>query len=647
MINSKSVSYSSPSQIPTKTNKKFYQQKTSQAQKGLTLRKRLLFGIVPTVLTPLIVAGITGWSVVHTQMKNQYENRLQEQSLLASQVSQETLSNLLQTTQQIVNQTFLDTSKVQVLDTSTNQILTTITPEGIATEGNIEGGEAVEKIARSIIEALNSELEQVSEPSNLSNQYNLQQTHFQFYNQDGSEKLIFNFLYQGRKYYLTTIPQTNWVAISSVENRVLQAAGSELIYLFVLVGAVLAAVAVGIIVILSRQLSSPLINVSQAAQKVAAGNLAVRAQIQGGVETRTLATSFNNLVERVQTLLKEQETTTEQQRYQREKLEEEVSQLMNDMEGAAEGDLMVRSSLLQGDVGIVADLFNVVVENLQETARQVKQAATQVSDALGDNDVEIRNLAQGAIEQAQEIQATLHSVEEMTVSIKEVAANAQKAANIADQAFLTAQEGNEAMEKTVESIQQLRSNVGETTEKMQEMGKSAQQITTVVSLIDEISLKTTLLAMNASLEAHQAGAFGQGFTAVAQQIESLSEQSASAAQQIAKIVQKIQLQTSETIEAMERGNREVLASATSVEQTKKYLSDVVERSEAIHQIMQSISCSTVSQAETSQAVSRLMEQVARSSQDQSQTSTAVAQAIQETVQVAKTLEASVENFKVD
>ena len=196
-------------------------------------------------------------------------------------------------------------------------------------------------------------------------------------------------------------------------------------------------------------------------------------------------------------------------------------------------------------------------------------------------------------------------------------------------------------------IQQLRSTVGETARKMQEMGQSAEQITEVVSIIDEISLKTTLLAMNASLEANQAGEFGKGFTAVAQQIESLSEQSASAAKQIARIVNKIQIQTSETIEAMELGNREVIASTQSVEKTKERLSDVVERSEAINRIMQSISHSTVSQAETSQAVSQLMEQVARSSQDQSETSKQVAQAIQETAQVGKTLEASVENFKVE
>ena len=794
-----------PHSSSTKTTDKKFQKKPSPEKEGLTLRSRLLLGVVPTVLAPLIVAGVSGWSVIHNNIKNQYENRLQEQSLLTSQVANETLSNLLQVSQQVKksplvieqtkavtqqieanqllsqsfskletryeenklltvnptlnqylqelatpqklgavdkigelsvtekngfnvaynetpadliqkdqswwqqgktvgewvgdfqmnettgktevalvqsirdpetgeflgvikmsvfsaafegvegyleNNTLLDTTKVQVLDTSANQVFTTVTPEGTSTQSQTEGGEALETIAKSLIEGLQQESsrsapEQVAEQYDLTERYDLRDTNLQFYTQEGRRGLMFNFIYEGRRYYLATIPQTDWVAISSVEEQILDAAGNELIAVFASVGGVLAFLAVGIVVILARQLSSPLINVSQSAEKVAAGNLAVRAQLQGGVETRTLAKSFNNLVERVQALLKEQEATSEQQRRQREELEEQVSQLMTDMEGAGEGNLTVRARLLSGDLGVVGDLFNAVVENLQDTARQVKEAASSVNRSLGENEGAIREVAESAIAQAEEIQATLVEVEAMTHSIEMVADNAQKAANIADTAFLTAQEGNQAMDETVENIQELRSTVGDTARQMQEMGESATQISEVVSIINDISLKTTLLAMNASLEAHQAGEAGKGFTAIAQQIESLSEQSARATKRIAQIVNKIQYQSETTIEAMERGNREVLTSARSVVSTKERLSEVLQRSEEINNIMQSISSSTVSQAETAQSVSKLMEQVARSSEDRSQTSRQVAQAIQETTAIAATLEASVENFQVE
>lgn len=782
-----------------------FQQSPREEKRGLTLRGRLLIALVPTILAPLIVAGTWGWIVIHQNIRNQYENRLQEQSLLVSQVSNETLSNLLKVLQQLgktpqvieetksvnelveaqnlLSQSFpkleqqysenklltsdpnlnqylqelgtpqklgeadqigellitdkngfnvayneeptnliqkdqpwwqrgkasgewvgnfqvneitgkteltlvkairdpetrdllgltkmtvfgsafeglegylentalLETTKLQILDTSAKQVFTTVTPDGVVNQQQTQGGEAIEEIARSLIEGLEqapqrSAPEQVAEQYDFAEQFGLEETNLQFYTQEGRRGLIFQFVYQGRKYYMTTIPQTEWVAISAVNEEVLQTAGNELIGVFLSAGTVLGIVALLIGGIIARQLSSPLINVSESAEKAASGNLSVRAQVQGGAETRTLAKSFNNLVERVQALLKEQEASSEQQRRQREDLEEQVSQLMSDMEGAGDGDLTARARLLEGDMGIVADLFNSVVENLQDTARQVKTAATQVSDSLGENESSIRQVAQSAIAQAEEIQGTLNSVEEMTQSIEQVAANAEKAANVADQAFLTAQEGNQTMDDTVNSIQELRSTVGETAKQINEMGKSAEQITEVVSLIDEISLKTTLLAMNTSVEAYRSGEYGQGFTVVAEQIESLSEQSATAAKQIAQIANKIQVQTSETMKAMEQGNQEVLETARSVEQTKARLSDVVERSEEINRIMQSISQSTGSQAETSQAVSQLMKQVTKSSQESSQISKDVAQKIQETAQVARKLESSVDNFQVE
>ena len=556
----------------------------------------------------------------------------------------------------------LATGEVQVLNTDSNQVFLSVGTEGRRTETSTNGGVAVESFAAAMIENLEGDEATVQENlRSIGDSYDLeaiaitQHLHSDEEQQSDSttqaheeEEAILqaSFTYQGRRYKLATVPDTNWVAISSVDESVLASAGNELITVFSLVGALLSIGAVGVALLLARQFSSPLINVSESAQKAAAGDLSARAQPQGTVETQALAESYNNLVARVGELLREQEEAAAQQRQQREQLEQEVSKLMDDIEKAADGDLTVRAQLMEGDIGIVADLFNAVVENLQDTAQQVKEAASQVNSSLGENEVSIRQLAEGAMEEVDEIQSSLNSVAEMNRSIKAVAENAQKAASIADIALNTAQEGNQAMDQTVESIQSLRSTVGETAKKMKQMGESAQKISQVVSLIDEISLKTSLLAINASVEANRAGELGQGFTAVAEQVEALAEQSASAAKEIAEIVTGIQNETQDAIETMEQGTTEVVESTRSVEETKARLAEVVNRSEEINNLMRSISDSTVSQAQTSEAVSQLMEQVTKSSQDRSQTSREVAVAIEETATVAKRLEESVAQFKV-
>lgn len=568
----------------------------------------------------------------------------------------------LQTVQKTLEHSgILPTGEVQVLNTSNNQVLLSVTEEGRDLNASLQGGDAVQGFAAAMVEAHQGgesgkeSLREIAGAYEMSQLEVLEHSHAEEVEHEGddhdheeeAEMLQAKFVHEGREYRLATIPETDWVAISSVDQSVLQSAGNDLIGIYAIVALVVGALAVGGTIQLSRQLSSPLVNVSQTAEKATAGDLSVRAQPQGTVETQTLANSFNGLVERVQGLLQEREKSAEQQRQQREELEEEVVRLMTDIEDAAEGDLTVRAQLMAGDIGIVADLFNAVIENLQETVQQVKTSAIRLNDSLGANEMEIRQLAEGAIAEAEQIQVTLNSVEIMNDSIQEVAQNAQKAATIADNALVTAQQGNEAMDETVQSIQGLRSTVSATSKKMKQMGESAQKISQVVSLIDEISLKTSLLAINASVEANRAGELGQGFTAVAEQVESLAEQSASAAKEIAQIVTNIQRETQEAIETMEEGTSQVVESTRTVEETKERLGEVVQRSEEIDTLMQSISNSTVSQAETSQAVSRLMEQLAQSSRARSQSSQEVAEAIQETAAVAKNLEGSVEQFKVE
>jgi methyl-accepting chemotaxis protein PixJ len=346
-------------------------------------------------------------------------------------------------------------------------------------------------------------------------------------------------------------------------------------------------------------------------------------------------------------LNKSLEENAAEQKQQREQLEQAVVSLMESLEPAAEGDLTVRAQLLEGDVGIIADLFNAIVENLRGIALQVKDSAGQVGFSLKQNEGSVREIAEQAAVEVKQIQAALSSVEQMSSSIQDVAANAEKTATISNDAFVSAKEGNTVMDQTVESIQGLRTTIGDTSKKIKRLGESAQQISQVVALIDEIALKTNLLAINASVEAARAGELGQGFTAVAEQVGALAEQSASATKEIAQLITGIQQETQEVVAAMETGTSQVVDSTRLVEATKVSLSSVLTKSQEIDQLMKSISEATISQAKTSQAVTEVMILNSKASQERSQSSGQVAQAIQSTTAILGQLEESVAQFKVN
>ena len=340
---------------------------------------------------------------------------------------------------------------------------------------------------------------------------------------------------------------------------------------------------------------------------------------------------------------KETEALYAEQQQRAEALQKQLVSLLGEVEGAVEGDLTVRAEVTADEIGIVADFFNSIVESLRQVVVNVKDAASQVNTSLGDNRHAIGELAEAALKQAEDTTRTLDSVEQMTQSIQAVASNAQQAALVARQASDTAVAGEAAIDSTVQNILSLRDTVSETAKKVKRLGESSQQISKVVSLINQIALQTNLLAINAGIEAARAGEEGQGFAVVAEEVGELAARSATATQEIEKIVETIQLETSQVVAAMEESTTQVVEGTQLVEGAKQSLSQILQVSQQIDELVQSISAATVSQAETSEAVSDLMRQVVSVSE---QTSHQVSLSIQETVNIARKLQVSVGTFKV-
>ena len=347
------------------------------------------------------------------------------------------------------------------------------------------------------------------------------------------------------------------------------------------------------------------------------------------------------------TLLEQKQAEAEKERQQKEAMQEELLQLLNDVEGASQGDLTVRAEISASEIGIVADFFNAIIENLRDIVTKVQQTATQVNRSVGENEIAIRKLADEAIKQANQITQTLNSVENMSISIQKVADNAKAAAEVARSASNSALSGEAAMDKTVETILQMRETVSKTAKKVKRLGESSQQISKVISLIDQIAMQTNLLAINAGIEAARAGEEGRGFAVVAEEVGELAEQSAAATKEIQQIVENIQQETAQVAEAMEIGTTQVVEGTRLVENTKKSLAEIVQVSRKIDRLVQSISTATVSQAETSQSVTNLMQDISRVSQRTSQSSLKVSSSLKETVEVAKQLQSSVSTFVVE
>jgi len=454
-------------------------------------------------------------------------------------------------------------------------------------------------------------------------------------------------------------PELDWGVAVFADPAVAFAASRRLfVTLLAEIGITASLVAV-IAAFIANRAVKPILETTEVVKKLGQGDLGIRVASEGKDEIAQLGSNINLMADQIQNLLREQDEATkqqlaaqaqveiaEQERQRSEELQRELLQLLNEMEEASKGNLTVRADLTAGEVGIIADVFNTIIENLRKIVIQVKQTTTQVNTSIGENQGAIRQLADEALAQVEEIANTLNSVEQMSHSIQEVAENARQAAEVARSASSTAQESGIAMDRTVASILNMRSTVAETAKKVKQLGESSQEISQVISLINEIALKTNLLAVNAGIEAAHAGEQGKGFAVVAEQVGELAEQSAAATKEIEQIVKNIQTGTKEVVEAMELGTTQVVEGTNLVQETKQSLERILGVSREIDQFLQSISQATVSQAETSQLVTNLMKQIAQSSEGTSMSSLQVDGALRETVEVAQQLQVALGQFKV-
>ena len=331
----------------------------------------------------------------------------------------------------------------------------------------------------------------------------------------------------------------------------------------------------------------------------------------------------------------------------KELFQQRAIQLLGAIQPTLKGDLTVRLPVTTDEVGTLADAYNNTLQALRKILTQVQTATEKVAQTSQSSGVSITELSQQAQLQYQKLSEALKLVQAMVHSTQAVAKNAALVEVAVQEANETVLHGDTAMNRTVDEIMAIRETVAKTGKKIKRLSESSQKISKAVNLIGNLATQTNLLALNAAIEATRAGEYGKGFAVVADEVRSLARQSAAATTEIEQLVQEIQSETGEVVQAIETGIQQVVEGTNLVNETRQSLNKIVGATAQIQDLVQGITQATQQETQQSRLVTEAMTSVAKIANKTSENSLQISSSFQELLTMAEDLQSNVGKFKLN
>ena len=227
----------------------------------------------------------------------------------------------------------------------------------------------------------------------------------------------------------------------------------------------------------------------------------------------------------------------------------------------------------------IARMFNSFMDSLQGLIAAVNQKSADMVATATELDTTSETMIEHSDQAAGQAVAVATASEEMSATTADIARSCLHAADRAEEAGSTAQNGAGVVQETLRSMQVIADNVQNTANTIKGLGARSDQIGAIVGTIEDIADQTNLLALNAAIEAARAGEMGRGFAVVADEVRALAERTTRATREIAEMIKAIQNETARAVNVMEEG----------VSQVEKGTEQAAKSGQAIDEILFKIS----------------------------------------------------------
>jgi methyl-accepting chemotaxis protein len=422
--------------------------------------------------------------------------------------------------------------------------------------------------------------------------------------------------------------------ISKESNQDASSSKSSATFITIVLGLIGLALAIAIVLLLSRRIVGGIRQMLKAAKALAEGDVDQYVDVKGRDEIAEMGHAFGDVIEYLR------ETAGAAAEMGSGNFAVEISP-RSERDALRNAFIEMRdrvASVVRSIAGTSATLNNSSLQ-MASTTEEVGRAIGEIAESVG-------QVASGAEEQVRAVDQMRAMSEEVALASRASAETASETAQVAAEARASAEVGEQAVAKVDDAMRGVQTSSADVSAAIRELGDKSSRIGGIVDTITAISEQTNLLALNAAIEAARAGEQGRGFAVVAEEVRKLAEESQQAAASIADLVSEIRSETERAVSVVEHGVRQTDEGAQTVVAAREAFQQIRENVESMTERIEQIAASSTQIVDSATRMAENVSSVANVAEESSASTEQVSAATEETSASTQQIASSAQELSV-
>lgn len=263
----------------------------------------------------------------------------------------------------------------------------------------------------------------------------------------------------------------------------------------------------------------------------------------------------------------------------------------------SKGDFTVKLKPKYNDeIGELAYSVGAMAKDVSSSLYVINEKLSRLSNVSNELTGLSERVSAGVAQQSAAASSSASAIEELNVTVQEVANNASIVADAANRADKLVVDGHTMSVNSMKLMETIAQNVQQNSLIVNNLGQLSQEIGQIIQVINDIADQTNLLALNAAIEAARAGDHGRGFAVVADEVRKLAEKTTEATKDIVNMISTIQNETQTAVVNMTANAEKANEGMTMAEHTKQALEEILESVKAVTVEVNKIAIATEEEA---------------------------------------------------